>query len=405
MEKEKALLVVCDGLGDLLVDGATPLQRARKPNLDALAEEGACGLVHAIGRGIVPGSDTSHLALFGYDPYKYYKGRGTFEALGAGVELKHGDVAFRANFATVDGKMNVVDRRAGRIETIEARKLGEELNGLKVNGVEVVFKPTTEHRATLVFKGAGLSNAIGDTDPHGGGRVLLSKALDDSKEAGKTAGALNEFTKKSFEVLNKSELNAERKKNGKQPANILLCRGAGIFEKVPSLRDLHGFESACIAGGALYKGVAKFVGMKVLKVEGATGTLETDLHAKAKAALGALKEFDFVFVHVKGCDNASHDGNLKAKIRMIEKIDEMMGELRKAKANIIVTADHSTPVKLKEHSWEPTPILFNGPKVRVDGVKKFDEISCAGGAMGLMNGLEVMPVIAGLMGRAKMFGC
>lgn len=404
MEKEKAILIVCDGVGDLLVGGRTPLQRARKPNLDELAREGACGLVYSIAPGIIPGSDTSHLALFGYDPFKYYSGRGVFEALGAGVELREGDVAFRSNFATVDKKMDVVDRRAGRLESEHARRLGRELDGMECGGVKIVFKPTTEHRASLVLKGKGLSSAVSDTDPHEKGRVLTSKALDESREAAETARVLNEFTRKSFEVLSESKLNEERKRGGKAVANIVLSRGAGIFERVPGLKEKHGFEGACVAGGALYKGVAKFVGMKVLEVEGATGTLETNLHAKAKAALNALREFDFVFVHVKGCDNASHDGDLEAKVGMIEKIDGMVGELKKADANIIVTADHSTPVSLREHSWEPTPILINGPKVRRDDVKKFDEISCAKGSLGIMRGLDVMPVVVGLMGRAKMFG-
>ncbi len=401
---EKAILVVCDGMGDLQAGGKTALQKAKKPNLDALASGGACGLVYAIAPGVIPGSDTSHLALFGYDPYKHYKGRGTFEALGAGLHLEHGDVAFRANFATVDAKMNVLDRRAGRLETQDAKVLGRELDGMTVDGVKIVFKPTTEHRASLVLRGSGLSHLVGDTDPHAGGKVLNSKALDGSQEAKKTAEVLNVFTKKSFEILGKSKLNSERMKKGKAAANVALSRGAGVFEKVPSLEEKHGFESACVAGGALYKGVARFVGMKVLDVPGATGTLETDVHAKAKAALKALNEADFIFVHVKGCDNASHDGNLKAKVAMIEKIDGMLGELRKAGANIIVTADHSTPASLKAHSWEPTPILVNGPKVRVDGVKKFDEISCAQGSLGIMRGLDVMPIIVGLMGRAKMFG-
>ncbi|MFH1285162.1 MAG: 2,3-bisphosphoglycerate-independent phosphoglycerate mutase [Candidatus Micrarchaeota archaeon] len=404
MEKSKAFLVVCDGIGDLQVNGKTPLQKASKPNMDKLAEMGQNGLVHTIGVGVIPGSDTAHLALFGYDPYKYYKGRGTFEALGSGMTLEHGDVAFRCNFATVDPKFKVIDRRAGRIGTDIARELGKSLDGMEIDGVKIVFKPTTEHRATLVLRGKGLSCKVGDTDPHGCESVLEAKPLDGSKEAKKTADVLNKFTKKSYELLKEHAINKNRAEKGENQANIALARGAGEFEAVDSLEKRFGFKSACIAGGALYKGVARFVGMDILDVKGATGTVDTNVLAKAKAAREALKKYDFVFVHVKGMDGASHDGNYDAKVKMVEKIDKLIGELLKENAYIILTGDHTTPIVKKEHSHEPVPICIYGKNVRIDDVKTFDEFAAAKGSLGQIRGIEVMQIIASLMGFTHIFG-
>ncbi|MEM4389603.1 MAG: 2,3-bisphosphoglycerate-independent phosphoglycerate mutase [Candidatus Micrarchaeia archaeon] len=405
METTKGVLIVCDGLGDLPVGGKTPLQRARKPNLDRLAEEGACGLLHAIGVGITPGSDTSHLALLGYDPETYYRGRGPFEALGMGVRLEHGDIAFRCNFATVDERWNVVDRRAGRIKE-GGGELGKALDGMEIDGVKVVFVPSVEHRAALVLRGEGLSPKVSDTDPHGPGKVQESKPLDASPEARRTADVLNKFTRMAYERLRAHPLNVKRAKNNLPQANIVLARGAGMFERVPSLKERFGITSACVAGGALYKGVASYVGMELIDVPGATGRTDSNLRAKAVAALAALSTHDFVFLHVKGTDSASHDGDLKEKVAMIERIDKMVGMLmREARdAHIAITSDHSTPVSLRDHSWHPTPIALWGPRVRRDGVKRFDELACGQGALGHLRGLEVLPLLLAHMGRTKMYG-
>jgi 2,3-bisphosphoglycerate-independent phosphoglycerate mutase len=401
--KEKAVLIVCDGMGDRPVKGKTPLQMARKPNMDRLAKEGICGLMHTIAPGVVPGSDTAHLSIFGYDPY-YYEGRGVYEALGAGIELKRGDVAFRCNFATVDRALRVTDRRAGRLKN-EGKDLEKVFAGIKIDDVKVIFKSTTEHRGVLIFRGSGLSCEVSDTDPHTTDeKVLDSKPLEESKEARKTSDVLNRFTLLSHKLLSENPLNEERERQGKPKANILLARGAGSYKRVESLYEKHGFKSACIAGGALYKGVAKAVGMDVIEVKGATGRVDTDLNAKAKAAKDALGKYDLVFVHIKGCDSASEDGNLSEKVKMIERIDKLVGELMKSDAYLILTADHSTPVSLRAHSADPTPIVIHGKGVRVDDVKKFDEISCAKGGLGHVRGLDVMPMIVSFMGYAKKFG-
>ncbi len=404
--EKKAILVVVDGLGDRMAkDGKTPLQLARKPVLDKLARGGSTGLMSTLGRGVIPGSDTAHLALFGYDPAIYYKGRGPFEALGVGFELKHGDVAFRCNFATVDKNLRVVDRRAGRLKD-EGIQLAKSLQGIEIEGVEAIFLSSTEHRGTLVLRGDALSPDISDTDSHSPEPLplLKSRAQNNSQAAKKTARIVNEFVRESRAILSSHPLNRRREKEGRLPANIILTRGAGVYEKVESLKDRYGIRSCCIAGSALYKGVAKYVGMEILKVPGATGRIDTDIEAKAEAARRALEEFDFVFVHVKGADNASHDGNLEGKLLMIEKVDRLVQILCQENVYLIVTADHSTPLSLKRHSSDPVPVLFYGDGVRQDKVEFFDEISTACGCLGHLTGVELNRAIMDLMGCGHMVG-
>lgn len=404
--EKKVILLVVDGLGDRVVkDGKTTLQLADKPILDELAREGSTGLMSTLGRGIIPGSDTAHLALFGYEPDLYYKGRGPFEALGVGLKLRHGDVAFRCNFATVDESLRVVDRRAGRLKD-EGTELAKSLQGMNIEGVEVIFLSSTEHRGVLVLRGDGLSPAVSDTDPHSAEPlpILESKPIENTKEAKRTAYILNEVIRRSKAILSSHPLNKQREKEGKLPANVILTRGAGIYEKVESLRDKYGFSSCCIAGSALYKGVAKYVGMEILRVEGATGRLDTDIEAKAKAAREALEKFDLVFVHVKGTDNASHDGDLEGKLSMIKKVNRLAEILKEEDAYFIVTADHSTPISIRRHSSDPVPVVIYGGDVRKDNVQFFDEISVSSGCLGYLVGVELNRIIVDLMGCGHMVG-
>jgi len=404
--EKKAVLVIVDGLGDRPVkDNKTPLQLAKKPVLDELAREGSTGLMSTLGRGIIPGSDTAHLALFGYDVGLYYKGRGPFEALGVGIELREGDVAFRCNFATVDKNLRVIDRRAGRLKD-EGAELAKSLQGMRVEGVEVIFLPSTEHRGTLVLRGNGLSPAISDTDPHSSEPfpVMESKPEENTEEAKRTARIVNKVVKESKAILSSHPLNKKREEEGKLPANTILTRGAGIYEKVESLEDRYGFSSCCIAGSALYKGVAKYVGMEVPHVEGATGRLDTDIEAKAEAAREALRKFDFVFVHVKGADNASHDGYLEGKLLMVKKVDRLAEILSEEDAYLIITADHSTPLSIRRHSSDPVPVLIYGDGTRRDKVQSFDEVSVSLGCLGHLTGIELNRTIVDLMGCGHMVG-
>jgi 2,3-bisphosphoglycerate-independent phosphoglycerate mutase len=411
---KKAILVICDGMGDRPVKEygyKTPLEAANTPNLNKLAEEGLVGLMDPISPGVRPGSDVAHLAILGYNPYECYAGRGSLEAAGAGITLKPGDIAFRANFATVTDDLTIIDRRAERIK-IGTKELAEALNQIKiesVNGVSVEFYPTVEHRGVLILRGEKLSRNITDTDPHAAGvKLLKSKPLDESIEAERTAKALNEFTEKSFHTLKNHQVNLSRVKAGEKPANIILCRGAGSYFKLKTLQDKYGIKAAAIAGVALVKGVCRIVGMDIINVKGATGGLNTNFNGKADEAAKVIKQYDFVFLHIKATDVASHDGNFKAKVEAIENIDKMINRLIERldlnETYITITADHCTPINFKDHSGDPTPILIYGPETFHSGIKKFCEKTVSQGNLCRIKGMDVMAILTNYMGASEKFG-
>ena len=407
MKPKKMLMIVCDGLSDRPVkqfDMKTPLQAARKPAMDALARHGISGSMDVIAPGVIPGSDTAHLALFGYDPYKVYTGRGPIEAAGAGIDVKSGDVAFRCNFATVDASLRVTDRRAGRIKSGTDR-LAKAVSGMRIEDVTVVFKEGSEHRGALVFKGPGLDFRVSDADPHAEGRVLESKPL--VPEAAKTARILNEFVRRSYDILKEDDVNRERMQAGQSPANILLPRGAGSIRELDPLSKRYGISCAGVAGVTLVKGICRLVGMDVPDVPGTTGGLDTDYKAKADAALSLVGSHDFVFINVKAGDVAGHDGDFRMKVQVVENIDMMLGLILKDLHEDVVTvltADHSTPVSVRDHSADPVPVTVSGGGSRVDGVKEFDEVSTATGALGRIRGTELMPILLGMADRAPKYG-
>jgi 2,3-bisphosphoglycerate-independent phosphoglycerate mutase len=407
MNKKKILLVVCDGMSDRPVrefGDKTPLQVARTPAMDAIARSGVSGMMDVIAPGIIPGSDTAHLALFGYDPYKVYTGRGPIEAAGAGIEMAKGDVAFRCNFATVDSDMRVIDRRAGRIRD-GTSDLAKALTGMRIDDVEMVFKEGSEHRGVLVMKGPGLDQRVSEIDPHVEGPLLESRPL--VPEAAKTASALNEFARRSHEMLEKHPVNESRRAEGLPPANIVLPRGAGSVGELDSLEERFGIRGAGIAGVTLIKGICRLVGMDVVDVPGATGGLDTDYLEKAKAALRSLETHDLVFVNVKSSDVAGHDGDFRLKVQVIENIDGMLGTILKdlhEDVIVAITADHSTPVTVRDHSADPVPVAISGGGGRVDGVREFDEISAAAGSLGRIRGMDLMPILLGMANRSRKFG-
>jgi len=401
----KCLMIVCDGLGDRLTEGKTPLEAAETPRMDRFAKQGICGIMDTVRAGIRPGSDTSHLSLFGYDPMTVYTGRGPFEAAGAGLQMQDDDVAFRCNFATVvNGK--IVDRRAGRAEHgLDA--LAEEIAKIKIKGVEVFFRKCAGHRAVVVFRGEKLSCRVRDTDPDVTDvPPVLSCSLDGKIDSKNTAKILNEFTMRSMEILAAHPMNKERVSRSFLPANIILCRGGGSRPHLDSFKDKYGMTAACVAGTTLIKGVCKSVGMDIIEVKGATGHIDSDICAKAQTAIEALKSYDFVFLHIKGTDEASHDGRFDLKRKMIERIDaEVVAlALEWVKDTVIVlTADHSTPLSIRQHSADPVPIAIIGD-VRSDDVSRFTERDCAKGGLCRICGRDLMNIILDLADRAKLFG-
>jgi 2,3-bisphosphoglycerate-independent phosphoglycerate mutase len=405
MSKKKAFLFIADGLGGRPSDmnGKTCLEAADTPNLDELSSKGINGLLHPIGRGVRAGSDTSHLALFGYNPEKVYTGRGVFEASGIGMDVQEGDVCFRTNFATVDENLKVKDRRAGRIDEGQDRleqALQDQLELNRYKDLEIKFRASTQHRGALILRGSKLSDNITDTDPHKTGtKIKECEPLDRSKDSKRTAKIINRITEKAHEILKDLELNEEREGSGKLPANGLLIRGASKPPDIQPFSEKYGLDGTAIAGGALYLGVAEQVGLQSKKPKGATGDTNSKIINKAKLAVKELEERDkdFVFIHVKGTDNAAHDHDPEAKKRFIEKIDGTVGylidNLDWENTHLTFTGDHTTPCEYGDHTAEPLPILFCGREVRIDSVEEFGERSCAEGDLGHMEGQEVLPLL------------
>jgi len=408
MDQRRILLILFDGLGDrplTELGHKTPLEAAPKPNLDWFAANGVNGLLDPIAPGVAPGSDTSHLALFGYDPHEVYTGRGPFEAAGVGIDLEPGDIAFRGNFASVDGDQRITDRRAGRIRE-RTEDLAKALDGLRIGRIKVMFRAGTEHRAALVFRGRGLSPEVTDTDPHELGAEIL-ESLPRTPAAKATAKAVNAFTKQALRILKDHPVNRARIARKEPPANAVVLRGAGVYPDLTPITERRKLKAAGIAGVALVRGMFRAVGIDVLDVPGATGGLDTDMAAKADAALGALEAYDFVVLHVKAPDLCGHDGKASEKIHVIERMDQMMGHLKaKLSPDVIVamTADHSTPVALKDHSGDPVPLTIFGEGVRVDSVLAFDERSVALGSLGRLRGLELMDVLLNAANRSEKYG-
>lgn len=414
----KGILVIADGLGGRPtdVDGKTCLEAAGTPILDKLALRGALGLVDPIGPGVRPGSDTAHLSLLGYDPHTVYTGRGVFECLGIGMDVREGDVCFRANFASVEARGSefvVTDRRAGRIESGQ-EELAFALNEISlesVPGVSFEFRASTQHRGALLLRGAGLSRHVTENDPHDTGRPapqFEAEAGHDDEAARRTAAVLNEFVQRAHEALREHAVNLRRVEEGNPPANFVLARGAADCPRIESIESLYGVRGAVISGGALYRGVALVCGMAPIDVAGATGGLDTDLRAKAAATLTALESFDYVFTHIKGTDNAGHDQDASAKTAFIERIDrEFFGPLIEGLdapiAHLAFTGDHTTPIDFGDHTHEPVPVLFFGPNVAQDDTAAFGEREAGRGGLGRWSG-RVLPMLLGYNNWSPKFG-
>lgn len=402
---KKIFLLVLDGLGDRPnkeLGNRTALQAAYRPNLNRLTRTGLGGLMHPITPGYRTGSDTSHLSLLGYDPEKFYTGRGPFEAMGLGMKVLGGDVAFRANFGTTDDSGIVVDRRAGRI-TEGTKDLAEALS-FSVDGVEFFVKAGVEHRAALVMRGERLSDRITDSDPHEPGlKVHEVKPLDQGGEY--TAKVLNRYLAEARKILSEHPVNRNRNGNGEPAANELLVRGPGLAPRLTPFSDLHGLRGASISGIPMITGICQLVGMDKIEVEGATGRLDSNFSAKFKAAYKVLEEYDFLIMNIKATDVAGHDGDAVAKRDAIQRIDRAMSGIFEHLDDVVicVTGDHSTPCSLKDHSGDALPILFNTSGIRVDKARLYDEVSCSGGSYHITSG-DVMKVLLQLSDRAEKYG-
>lgn len=386
----KIVLIVADGLGGLPreIDGKTELETAAKPNLDALAARSICGLTVPISPGITPGSGPSHLALFGYDPIKYQIGRGVLEALGLGLAMTPNDLAARANFATRNEQGLITDRRAGRIPTERNMELCRKLQQAipSIGDVEVIIRHGKEHRFVVIFRGEGLAGGLPDTDPQKEGLapVMPSALFDDMA---KTARVVTEFLERANQCLANDA-----------PANTVLLRGMAKHPEVPSVSERFGLKAAAIAVYPMYKGLAKLVGMAELE----TGqTIEDEFETLRLY----YNDFDFFYLHVKKTDSYGEDGNFNAKVQVISELDSCIPMATKLGPDVlVVTADHSTPAKLKGHSWHPNPFLLHSKYALYGGVDEFTERYCAKGGLGIFPAVEAMPLMLAHAQKLAKFG-
>jgi 2,3-bisphosphoglycerate-independent phosphoglycerate mutase len=369
-------MLVIDGLGGIPdpETGKTELETARTPNLDALATKSITGLSEPISPGITPGSAPGHLALFGYDPITFQIGRGVLEALGIDFDLKPGDIAARGNFCTIDKDGLVIDRRAGRISTEENNKLCQLLDGIKIDGVKIIVRPVKEHRLVVIFRGEGLSADISDSDPQQTG-VTTRDVIALNQQASRTSDITNRFIARTKEIL-----------AGHHPANMILLRGFSKKPQFPTMADIYKLKAAAIATYPMYRGLAKTIGMEVLKTgQTMEGELETLKHN--------FKKYDFFFIHIKETDAAGEDGDFNRKVASLEHIDRLLPNLTSLEPDVIVIAgDHSTPALLKGHSWHPVPVLLYSRYCRPDGVNRFSESACNAGGLGRIAAADIMPL-------------
>jgi 2,3-bisphosphoglycerate-independent phosphoglycerate mutase len=372
----KIVLVVADGLGGLPLElgGKTELETARTPNLDAMVREGVCGLSIPVLPGITPGSGPGHLGLFGYDPLEYKIGRGILEALGINFQVGPRDVAVRGNFCTINDKGLITDRRAGRPTTERCALMCKKLQTIKVPGVEVFVEPVREHRFVVVLRGDNLGDHVNDTDPQAV-NVAPLHAVGEDANSQNTARAINTFILEAAKLLKNDA-----------PTNMITLRGFARLPKISSMQDIYGLRSACIAVYPMYKGLARLVSMDVLD---AGKSLADQIETLRKA----WTTYDFFFLHYKYTDSTGEDGNFAGKVEKIELLDLEIPRIRALNPDVlVVTGDHSTPSKLKSHSWHPVPVVLWAKTCRPDPVTEFGESQCLRGGLGQFQAMYLLPL-------------
>jgi len=406
----KGIFVIVDGMGDLpnsQLGEKTPLESADMPNANFLASRGELGYMYSVKPGFIPESDEAIVSLFRNELIS--STRGQLEARGTDLKLVRGDLAFRANFATIDSfkEGTILDRRAGRnLSTGEAEILAKALNkGIKLDS-PFIFKNTIGHRGVLVFKGGFSDNVSGNDMVYLSGQTKISnkistiKPLDDEDNSQFTARIVNEFLEKAFEILDKHPINEKRRDKGLPPANFLLIRGAGI--EIPKLKTYGRWASAAYM--PLERGFARVCGMKTYsfdypKLKGIDiyANLWEGLKKACKFSISVIKRSkrnaDYVYIHIKETDLPGHDGKPVVKKEMLEYIDKtLFNFIRKFappnKINVVITADHSTPCKLKTHSADPVPVLFYNNSIPKE--KKFNESEARKGKLGRILGKELL---------------
>lgn len=373
----KYVVIVPDGAADYPIpelEGKTPLEVADTPNIDSLAGRGELGRVKTIPRGFTPASDIANLSLLGYEPQEHYTGRGPLEAANIGVELGEKDLAFRCNLVTnAEGKL--FDYSAGHIRDKEAKILMQHLNE-EIGSKDLEFFFGKSYRNLAVFRNSrDLNlNRVRCFAPHD----IIGKRISRRLPRGKNSNILKEVMEASAAVLSEHELNKVRIDLEENPANMIWLWGGGPKTAMPSFKELFGLEGAVVSAVDLIKGIGKTIGLKVLNIEGANGYYDTNYSGKARGALEALEDLDFVFIHLEATDEASHNQDLRMKVICLERIDKLVvGKivegLEGRDYRILIAPDHPTPLALRTHTNEPVPFLISGSGFEKGGSSSYSE--------------------------------
>ncbi len=397
----KYLLVVGDGMADYPVPelgGKTPLQVARKPNMNSIAAKGRSGLLRTIPEGMGSGSDTAILSVLGYKPEQLLVGRGALEAAARGIKLGENDVAFRCNIITQENGF-LTDYSAGHITTKEAEQLIEAVRSVFEKKDEIEFFSGLDYRHFLIMRSIPGSKDIECCPPHDFIGSEISKILPraKSKKIEEPTKKLRQMILDSTAVLENHPVNVARRRAGKRPGNMIWFWGGGEKPSMVSFKEKYGLRAAVISAVDLVKGIGTYAGMQVINVQGATGMYDTNFEGKAEAALKALETNDFVFVHVEAPDEAGHEQDPGKKIKAIEDLDKrLLGRLLKnldAPCVIGVLPDHPTPITVGTHTRDPVPFSIKSPFWSVDGVQEFDEVSARNGGFGLVSNESMVELL------------
>lgn len=355
----KYLVLLGDGMADYPLEalgGKTPLEAARTPHMDMMAQQGTLGLIDTIPAGFQPGSDVANLSVLGYDPNLYFTGRGPLEAASMGIELAPGDIAFRCNLVSLsscsDSAMD--DYSAGHITTDEAGKLIQKINE-EIGSEHFQFYPGVGYRHLMVWRGG--EGSMQTTPPHD----IVGQKIEKHVPKGAGAAELIRLMELSRDILKQSSVNIDRLERGKRCADSIWLWGQGGAPKMISMTEKYGLKGGIISAVDLLKGIGSYAGLAPIAVEGATGYIDTNYEGKASRALDALEKLDFVFVHVEAPDEMGHEGNIEGKIKAIEQFDDkivgkVIGSLKSiSPVRVMVLSDHPTPVSVKTHVSDPSP--------------------------------------------------
>ncbi len=372
----KYIVILGDGMADeplIQLGGKTPLEYAKTPNMDRMAQNGACGMLLTIPDDFEAGSDIANMSVLGYDPKKYYTGRGPLEALSMGINLAPDDVAYRCNLVTVENGI-MTDFSAGHISSPEGAEL---FSSLEHRIPEVTFRPGISYRNLLVIhNGRGATS----TPPHD----IVGKNIACYLPKGDDAGLLMRCMEKSKDLFFEHKVNYSRQKSGKPLATQIWPWSGGHKPAFPSFEMKYGKKGGMISAVDLLNGIARCAGMEIIHVPGATGYLDTDYDAKARYAVEAIQHLDFLYLHIEAPDEAGHLGNIEEKVRAIESIDRVIGTiLEKFEGVIAVLPDHPTPIRVKTHTRDPVPFVIMGKGK--DSTERYSERAARSGGLGTKN--------------------